>query len=87
LGAAYATCISFMIMAFAMYFINIRLIPVRLEMKKIMLIIFFLLVGFISFHIFDDMLEINIVIMFFYLLCMIYFRIINVENLNKIIKN
>ena len=87
LGAAYATCISFMVMAFSMYFINIRLIPVRLEMKKIMLIIFFILVGFISFHIFNDRLEINIVIMFFYLLCMIYFRIINLENLNKIIRN
>ena len=38
MGAAYSTCISFMVMSFSMYFINITLIPVRLELKKLCLL-------------------------------------------------
>jgi O-antigen/teichoic acid export membrane protein len=80
LGAAYATCASFLIMALLMYGINTRLYPIHLEWKKIGIILFSLIVGYALFDIFNDSLIVNIAITFLYPFCLIGFGIVNLHN-------
>ncbi len=87
MGAAYSTCISFMVMAFSMYFINVRLIPVKLELKKIIFVVLSLAVGFFLFCIFEDLLIINVSAMLAYVVGTVILKIINIPNLRSIFKS
>jgi O-antigen/teichoic acid export membrane protein len=80
LGAAYATCASFLIMALLLYGINTRLYPIHLEWKKIGIILFSLIIGYVLFDIFNDSLIVNIAITFLYPFCLIGFGIVNLHN-------
>ena len=73
-----------MIMSFSMYFINIKLIPVKLEQKKIMFIASFMALGFFLFHIFDDLFMINVFVMLIYVAGIVILDIINISNLRSI---
>ena len=84
MGAAYATCISFAIMALLMYGINRYLISIKLEFINIFIILIFLIIGYSLFIVFNDSFIVNISIMFFYTFVIFYFRIINIKNLNKL---
>ena len=87
MGAAYSTCISFMAMSVSMYFINITLIPVRLELKKIMFIILFMALGFFLFHTFNDLLIINVLVMLTYVSGIAILDIINISNFRSIFRS
>ena len=87
MGAAYSTCISFMVMSFSMYFINITLIPVRLELKKIMFIILSMALGFFLFHTFNDLLIINVFVMLTYVSGIAILDIINISNFRSIFRS
>jgi len=87
MGAAYSTCISFMVMSVSMYFINITLIPVRLELKKIMFIILFMALGFFLFHTFNDLLIINVFVMLTYVSGIAILDIINISNFRSIFRS
>ena len=84
LGAAYATCISFGLMALSMYCINKYLIFVKLESKSLFVIFLLLIISYVSFSVYEDSSVVNLIIMLFYVLSIFYFKIINVQSLNKI---
>ena len=83
-GAAYATCISFGLMALLMFCINRYLIFVKLESKSLFIIFLLLIISYAAFSIYEDNSIVNLIIMFFYIAVIFYFKIINVESLNKI---
>ncbi len=85
IGAAYATCISFGLMALLMFFINRYLISVNLEFKNLFIIFSLLILSYMGFSSFDDSSIINIVMMFIYIGTILYFKIINLDSLKKII--
>ena len=85
IGAAYATCISFGLMALLMFFINRYLISVNLEFKNLFIIFSLLMLSYMGFSSFDDSSIINIVMMFIYIGTILYFKIINLDSLKKII--
>ncbi len=85
IGAAYATCISFGLMALLMFFINRYLISVNLEFKNLFIIFSLLILSYMGFSSFDDSSIINIVMMFIYIGTVLYFKIINLDSLKKII--
>ena len=85
IGAAYATCISFGLMALLMLFINRYLISVNLEFKNLFIIFSLLILSYMGFSSFDDSSIINIVMMFIYIGTILYFKIINLDSLKKII--
>ena len=85
IGAAYATCISFGLMALLMFFINRYLISVNLELKNLFIIFSLLILSYMGFSSFDDSSIINIVMMFIYIGTILYFKIINLDSLKKII--
>ena len=84
IGAAYATCISFGIMAFSMFCINRYLIFVKLESKSLFIIFLLLIISYAAFSIYEDSSIINLIVMFFYIVSVFYFKIINMQSLNKI---
>ena len=84
IGAAYATCISFGLMALLMFFINRYLISVNLEFKNLFIIFSLLILSYMGFSSFDDSSIINIVMMFIYIGTILYFKIINLDSLKKI---
>jgi len=84
IGAAYATCISFAIMAFLMCFINMYLISFKLEIINIIIVASLLIISYCLFVIFNDSHFVNLAIMFFYIIIIFYFKIINIKNLNKL---
>ena len=84
LGAAYATCISFGLMALSMFFINRYLIFVRLEYKSLIIIFLLLFISYAAFSVYKDSSIVNLLIMFFYIAVIFYFKIINIQSLNKI---
>jgi len=85
IGAAYATCISFGLMASLMFFINRYLISVKLELKNLSIIFLLLIFSYIGFSAYEDSSIINIIMIFIYIATIIHFKIINMESLNKII--
>jgi len=84
-GAAYATCISFGLMALSMFCINRYLIFVKLESKSLFIIFLLLIISYIAFSVYEDSSVINLITMFFYIVVIFYFKIINMQSLNKII--
>ena len=84
LGAAYATCISFGLMALSMFFINRYLIFVKLEYKSLTIIFLLLIISYAAFSFYQDNSTVNLLIMFFYIAVVFYFKIINIQKLNKI---
>ena len=84
LGAAYATCISFGLMALSMFFINRYLIFVKLEYKSLIIIFLLLIISYAAFSVYQDNSIVNLLIMFFYIAVISYFKIINIQSLNKI---
>ena len=84
LGAAYATCISFGLMALSMFFINRYLIFVKLEYKSLIIIFLLLTISYAAFSVYQDNSIVNLLIMFFYIAVIFYFKIINIQSLNKI---
>jgi len=84
LGAAYATCISFGLMALSMFFINRYLIFVNLEYKSLIIIFLLLTISYAAFSVYQDNSAVNLLIMFFYIAVIFYFKIINIQSLNKI---
>ena len=84
LGAAYATCISFGLMALLMFFINRYLIFVKLEYKSLIIIFLLLIISYAAFSVYQDNSTVNLLIMFFYIAVVFYFKIINIQSLNKI---
>ena len=84
MGAAYATCISFGIMALSMFCINRYLIFVKLESRSLFIIFLLLIISYAAFSVYEDSSIINLIIMFFYIGAVFYFKIINVQSLNKI---
>ena len=84
LGAAYATCISFGLMALSMFFINRYLIFVKLEYKNLTIIFLLLILSYAAFSFYQDNFTVNLLIMFFYITVIFYFKIINIQSLNKI---
>ena len=84
LGAAYATCISFGLMALSMFFINRYLIFVKLEYKSLIIIFLLLIISYAAFSVYQDNYIVNLLIMFFYIAVIFYFKIINLQSLNKI---
>tara|TARA_B100002019_G_scaffold35517_1_gene29695 strand:+ start:29 stop:1450 length:1422 start_codon:yes stop_codon:yes gene_type:complete len=84
LGAAYATCISFGLMALSMFFINRYLIFVKLEYKSLIIIFLLLIISYAAFSVYQDNSAVNLLIMFFYIAVIFYFKIINIQSLNKI---
>ena len=84
LGAAYATCISFGLMALLMFFINRYLIFVKLEYKSLIIIFLLLFISYVAFFVYQDNPTVNLLIMFFYIAVIFYFKIINIQSLNKI---
>ena len=84
LGAAYATCISFGLMALSMFCINRYLIFVKLEYKSLIIIFLLLLISYAAFSVYQDNSTVNLLIMFFYITVIFYFKIINIQSLNKI---
>ncbi len=85
LGAAYATCISFGLMALSMFFINRYLIFVKLEYKSLIIIFLLLITSYIAFSVFQDNSIVNLLIMFLYIAVIFYFKIINIQSLNKVL--
>ena len=83
-GAAYATCISFGLMALSMFFINRYLIFVKLEYKSLIIIFLLLFISYAAFSVYQDNSTVNLLIMFFYIAVIFYFKIINIQSLNKI---
>ena len=84
LGAAYATCISFGLMALLMFFINRYLISVKLEYKSLIIIFLLLIISYAAFSVYKDNSAVNLLIMLFYIVVVFYFKIINIQSLNKI---
>ena len=84
MGAAYATCISFGIMALSMFCINRYLIFVKLESRSLFIIFLLLIISYASFSVYEDSSIINLIIMFFYIVAVFYFKIINMQSLNKL---
>ena len=84
LGAAYATCISFGLMALSMFFINRYLIFVKLEYKSLIIIFLLLIISYAAFSVYKDNFIVNLLIMLFYIAVVFYFKIINIQSLNKI---
>ncbi len=83
-GAAYATCISFGLMALLMFCINKYLIFVKLEFRSLLIIFSLLVISYAAFSIYEDSSIVNLIIMFLYIVVIFYFRIINIQSLNKI---
>jgi len=84
MGAAYATCISFGIMALSMFCINRYLIFVKLESRSLFIIFLLLIISYAAFSVYEDSSIINLIIMFFYIVSVFYFKIINMQSLNKL---
>lgn len=84
MGAAYATCISFGLMAILMFCINRYLIFVKLESKNLFIIFLLLIISYATFSVYQDNSIVNIIIMIFYVGVIFYFKIINMKSLNKI---
>ena len=84
MGAAYATCISFGIMALSMFCINRYLIFVKLESRSLFIIFLLLIISYAAFSVYEDSSIINLIIMFFYIVAVFYFKIINMQSLNKL---
>ncbi len=85
LGAAYATCVSFGLMALLMFYINRYLISVKLELKNLAIIFSLLIFSYIGFSSYEDSSIVNISIMLIYIVAIFHFKIINMESLSKII--
>ena len=85
MGAAYATCLSFGLMALLMYYINRYLISVKLEIKNLAIIFLLLILCYAGFSIYEDSYIANVTMMFIYIAVIFYFKIISAESLNKII--
>ena len=83
-GAAYATCISFGLMALSMFCINRYLIFVKLEYKSLFIIFSLLIISYAAFSVYKDNSIVNLLIMFFYIVVIFYFKIINIQSINKI---
>tara|TARA_B100000989_G_scaffold118697_1_gene87418 strand:+ start:668 stop:2089 length:1422 start_codon:yes stop_codon:yes gene_type:complete len=84
MGAAYATCISFGLMAILMFCINRYLIFVKLESKNLFIIFLLLIISYATYSVYQDNSIVNIIIMVFYVGVIFYFKIINMKSLNKI---
>ena len=54
MGAAYATCIAFALMALLMYCINRYLIEFKLEVRNLTIIFLLLIFSYIAFIIYED---------------------------------
>ncbi len=85
MGAAYATCLSFGLMALLMYYINRYLISVKLELKNLAIIFLLLILSYAGFSVYEDSYVANIAMMFIYIAVIFYFKIISAESLTKII--
>ena len=85
IGAAYATCISFALMALLMYSINRYLIMVKLEVRNLTIIFLLLVISYIAFIFYEDSSIINLIMMCFYVIIIFYYNIINIKNLYKIL--
>ena len=84
MGAAYATCIAFALMALLMYCINRYLIEVKLEVRNLTIIFLLLIFSYIAFIIYEDSSIVNLTIMCFYVFIIFYYKLINMKNLHKI---
>ena len=83
-GAAYATCISFGLMALSMFCINRYLIFVKLESRSLFIIFLLLIISYAAFSVYEDSSIVNLLIMFVYIVVVFYFKIINMQSINKI---
>ncbi|OUX33436.1 MAG: hypothetical protein CBE24_02195 [bacterium TMED264] len=84
MGAAFATCISFGLMALSMFCINRYLISVKLESTSLFIIFSLLIISYLAFSIYEDSFLVNLIIMFSYVVAIFYFKIIRMQSLNKI---
>ena len=83
-GAAYATCISFGLMALSMFCINRYLIFVKLESRSLFIIFLLLIISYAAFSVYEDSSIVNLLIMFVYIVVIFHFKIINMQSINKI---
>ena len=85
IGAAYATCISFGLMALLMYYINRYLVQVKLELKNLSIILSLLIMSYVCFSTYEDSFFANMIMLGIYISIIFYFKIISIKSLNKII--